>query len=192
MNWQEALNHIAGRRYATANDVRSIFADYHDALDWLAGFLVGEELAPACIIDACTIAAHQESLFHEWLAHWAARATLRAALQRQRNQIIELASGYEQFERVHANRRLLSPEDLHFLVEGSDILTFQIDVLCRFVLIMHGIAKESLRDVAAQLEISTTAAERAYCVAFDTLRLIGTKLPPRPEVPIGAAAGMDL
>ena len=192
MNWQEALDHIAGRRYATASDVRAIFADYHDAIYWLARFLVGEELAPACIIDACTIAEHQESLFHEWLAHWAARATLRAALQRQRNQIIELAPGYEQFDRVHANRRLLFPEDLHLLVEESDILITQLDVLCRFVLIMYGIAKESLRDVAAQLEISTTAVERAYCVAFDTLHLISTKTPSEMEIPAAVVAGVGL
>src|SRR4051812_39361079 len=157
MNWHEMLDYLAGRRYATAKDVRKIFADYHDALHWLATFLIGEELARACIIDACPIAERQGALFHEWLAHWAARATLRAALQRQRNKIIELAAEYEQFEGVHANPRLLSPEDLHVLVEESDILAFQLDVLCRFVLIMYGIAKESLRDVAAQLEISTTA-----------------------------------
>jgi len=48
-----------GHRYATADDVRKIFADYHDALHWLAGFLIEEKLASACVIDACNIAERQ-------------------------------------------------------------------------------------------------------------------------------------
>ncbi len=37
---------------------------------------------------------------------------------------------------------------------------------------MHGIAKESCEEVAAQLGVSQSAVERAYCAAFDTLHLI--------------------
>ena len=173
MKWTHLLQ---GHRYATVEDVRKIFADYHDALHWLAGFLIGEKQAPACVIDACNIAERQGPVFHEWLAHWAARATLRCALLTQRAEIAELAPLYEQFERVHSRRSPLSPEDLQLLVEESDVLPARLDVLCRFVLVMHGIAKESYEEVAGQLGISTTAVERAYCVAFDTLHLVSRNM----------------
>jgi len=170
MKWPDILdrpNHL----YATVEDVRKIFADYHDALHWLAGFLISAELASACVIDACNIAESQGPVFHEWLAHWAARATLRCALQMQRADVAELAPTYERFEGVHAKRSPLSPEDLQLLAEESDVLRTRLDVLCRFVLVMHGIAKESCAEVAAQLGVSQSAVERAYCVAFDTLHL---------------------
>ncbi len=173
MKWTHLLQ---GRRYATIEDVRKIFADYHDALHWLAGFLIGEERAPACVIDACNIAERQGPVFHEWLAHWAARATLRCALLTQRAEIAELAPAYERFERVHTSRPPLSPEELQLLVEESDLLPTRLDVLCRFVLVMHGIAKETYEDVAGQLGISASAVERAYCVAFDTLHITSKEM----------------
>ena len=169
-----------GRRYATADDIRKIFADYHDVLHWLARFLVGEELAPRCVIDACNIAERQGPVFHEWLVHWAAHATLRCALQIQRGEIAEVAPGYEGFERVHAKRVLLSPEELQVLVDEADGVAARLDILCRFVLIMHGIAKEPCEDVAGHLGVTPAAVERAYCVAFDTLHLAAATAPNAP------------
>ena len=111
MKWPAILDIVErpSHRYATVEDVRKIFVDYHDALHWLAGFLVGDTLAPACVIDACNIAERQGPVFHEWLAHWAARATLRCALQMQGANIGEIAPTYERFESVHAKRSPLSP-----------------------------------------------------------------------------------
>ena len=61
-------------RYATADDIRKVFGDYHNALRWLAFFLTGDHrLADSCLVDACTIAQTQTPVFHEWLVHWAAR-----------------------------------------------------------------------------------------------------------------------
>jgi DNA-directed RNA polymerase specialized sigma24 family protein len=184
MKWPDILDRL-GRRYATVEDVRRIFADYHDALHWLAGFLIGDKLAPACVIDACNIAERQGPAFHEWLAHWAARATLRCAFQMQGADIAELAPTYERFERVDAKRSPLSPEDLQLLIEESDVLPARLDVLCRFVLVMHGIAKESCAEVAAQLGVSQSAVERAYCVAFDTLHLMSKRMLCNADIPAG-------
>ena len=80
------LEEIRGkRRYATVDDIRKVFGDYHNVLHWLAVFLIGDEkLADACIVDACTIAQSKTPVFHEWLVHWAARATVACALQIQR------------------------------------------------------------------------------------------------------------
>jgi hypothetical protein len=178
MKWPDILDRYS-YRYATVEDVRKIFADYHDALHWLAVFLIGDNLAPACVIDACNIAERQGPVFHEWLAHWAARATLRCALQMQRTDVAELAPSYERFERVHAKRSPLLPKDLQLLVAESAVLPSRLDVLCRFVLVMHGIAKESCEEVAAQLRVSQSAVERAYCVASDTLHLMSKRDAPQ-------------
>jgi hypothetical protein len=183
MKWPDILDRPS-HRYATVEDVRKIFADYHDALHWLAGFLIGDELAPACVIDACNIAERQGPVFHEWLAHWAARATLRCALQMQRADVAELAPTYERIERVRAKRSPLSPEDLHLLIEESGVLPARLDVLCRFVLVMHGIAKESCEEVAAQLGVSPSAVERAYCVAFDTLHRMSKRMLCHADIPV--------
>ncbi len=186
MKWHDILDILdrSRHRYATVVDVRKIFADYHDALHWLAGFLIGDKLAPACVIDACNITERQGFEFHEWLAHWAARATLRCALQKQEADIVKLAPTYERFEGVHEKRSPLSPEDLQLLVEESDVVRARLDVLCRYVLLMHGIAKESCEEVAAQLEVSPSTVERAYYVAFDTLHLMSKRILGNADIPV--------
>ena len=186
MKWPDILGILErpSCRYATVDDVRKIFADYHDALHWLAGFLIGDKLAAACVVDACNIADRQGPVFHEWLAHWAARATLRCALQMQEADIAKLAPTYERFEHLPAKRSPLSPEDLQLLIEESDVLPARLDVLCRFVLIMHGIAKESCEEVAAQLGVTHHAVERAYCIAFDTLHFKLKRMPGSADIPV--------
>jgi DNA-directed RNA polymerase specialized sigma24 family protein len=157
-------------RYATADDIRKVFGDYHNALHWLAVFLIGDEkLADACIVDACTIAQTQTAMFHEWLIHWAALATLRSALRTQQPHISELAAEYDKGEPVDVKHPFLSPKDFQLLVKNSEDMRASLDVLCRFVLVMHGIAKDSCEEVAARLGVSQRAVERAYSIAFDTL-----------------------
>jgi len=173
-------------RYATADDIRKFFGDYHNTLHWLAFFLIGDKkLADACIVDACTVAQTQTPVFHEWLIHWAARATLRCALQRQHALVAELAAKYEKSERVHRERPPLSPKYFRMLVENSEDIRARLDVVCRFVLIMRGIAKDSHEGVAAQLGISQSAVARAYCVAFDTLDLASDEDLCDADVPTG-------
>jgi DNA-directed RNA polymerase specialized sigma24 family protein len=155
---------------ATADDIRNVFGDYHNVLRWLAVFLIGDEkLADGCIVDACTIAQTQTPIFHEWLVYWAARATLRCAFQRQHAAIAELAPEYENGEPVHLKLPPLSAEYFRLLIKNSEDIHARLDVLCRFALVMRGIAKYSCAEVATQLGISRSTVERAYYVAFDTL-----------------------
>ncbi len=174
MKVSSRLDRILGRhRSATADDIRNVFGDYHNALHWFAVFLIGDEtLADACIVDACTIAETQTPTFHEWLVHWAARATVRCALQRQRAAVAELIPEYEKSDRVDTERSPLSSEHFRLLIEHSEDIQAHLDVLCRYVLVLRGIAKDSLEKVAAQLGISRNAVQRAYCVACDTLGLL--------------------
>jgi len=160
-------------RYATVDDIRNVFGDYHNALHWMADFLLGDKkLAEACIIDACTIAQTQGPTFHEWLVHWAARATARCAFQRHQASILELAPEYEKGEAVEQTHRPLSAEYFQRLIENSDLLKAQLDVLCRFVLVYRGIAKDPTKAVASELGITPIAAERAYDTAIGVLDLL--------------------
>jgi hypothetical protein len=168
------LEQIRGNhRYATVDDIRKVFGDYHNVLHWLALFLIGDmRVAEACVVDACSIAETQVSLFHEWLIHWGARATLRCALQIQHSQIAEIASEYENHGAVYAKSPPLTAEHFQRLIENSEELHDCLDVLCRFVLVLHGIARDSCDQVAAQLGVSQNSVERAYCIAFETLTLV--------------------
>ena len=167
------LEEIRGKRLcATADDIRKTFGDYHNLLRWLAVFLTGDEkLADACIVDACAIAESQTQDFHEWLINWAARATVGCVLHRQHANIVELATKYEKCEPDHSRHPALSPEYFLSLVKNFEDIQARLDVLCRFVLVLRGIANDSYDKVASQLGISRSAAEGAYCVAFDTLEL---------------------
>jgi hypothetical protein len=158
------------RRYATADDVRYTFGDYHNVLHWLTSFLIGNNSASdAYIVDAGGLTESPTPEFHDWLVQWAARATVRNVLQSERKRIAELALEYERTPAVHLDHPPLSVEQFRALISNSEQIRVRLDVLCRFVLIIRGIAKESLDEVAAELGISRVVAEHAYCLAFDTL-----------------------
>ncbi len=65
----------------------------------------------------------------------------------------------------------LSPEYFLSLVKNSADIHARLDVLCRFVLVLRGIANDSYDKVVAQLGVSRSAVEGAYCVAFEALKL---------------------
>jgi DNA-directed RNA polymerase specialized sigma24 family protein len=157
-------------RYATPDDIRNVFGDYHNALHWLAAFLLGDDkLADDCIVDACTVAQAQSPVFHEWLVHWAARATFRSALQVQYPSIAEIARDYEKDEPVRLEHPPLSPGHFELLVKDSEDIRHRLDVVCRFVLVMRGIAKDSSTEVGSHLGMSESGVERAYRVAYDAI-----------------------
>jgi len=157
--------------YATADDVRNTFGDYHNVLHWLTSFLMGEGgSSDQYIVDAGSLSKMATPEFHDWLVQWAARATVRNVLQSQRERIAELALEYEKSSPAHQDHTPLSVEQFQALIRNSEKIHADLDVLCRFVLVIRGIAREPVEEVAAQLGISCTAAEGAYCVAFDALR----------------------
>jgi hypothetical protein len=178
MKLASVLEQIRGKhRYATTDDIRKVFGDYHNVLHWLAVFLIGdEELADACMVDACTIAQTQTPVFHEWLVRWAARATVACALRIVRAHIAELAPEYEKNESAHREQPPLSVNYFGLLIKNSGEIHARLDVLCRFVLVLRGIAKDSCNEVAAQLGVNQSAVERGYCVAYDTLDLASNEV----------------
>lgn len=165
------LERIWGKhREVTEDDIRNAFGHYQNVLTWLANFLVRDkEVANACVIDACTIAEIQNPVFHEWLIHWAARATVRSAFVTQREHIAELAPKYEKGSIVEVEHPPLSVEQLRAVIDSAREIQSRLDVLCRFVMVLHGIAKDSYEQVANQLGISIAAVRNGYSLAIDSL-----------------------
>lgn len=160
-------------RHATTEDIRKAFGDYHNVLHWLALFLTGDkELADNCIVDACTVAKNQSPLFHEWLIHWAARATVECALRLQQATIHQLAEGDETAEPAEHTDPPLSREEFNLLVEHTDEVRERLDVLSRFALVLCGIARDGRDKVAAQLGVSQASVQRTYLAALEVVRHI--------------------
>jgi len=164
---------LGWHRRTTADDVRHAFGDYRNLLHWLTVFLTDDQkLADACIVDACTIAETQAPEFHEWLKDWAARATVKCVLNREHEQIAQLARQYEDTQPARVDYPPLSPEQFRVFIRNSGELRARLDVLCRFVVILRGIANESAAEVAAELGVSSSAVENAYSVAYGVFELV--------------------
>ncbi len=156
--------------HATTEDVCTTFTKHREELTWLAGFLTGDEqLAAACVVDACALAAASNNVFVDWLGCWARRATIRSAIEMQRLRIAQLAPAYKQRPCTHGWHPALPDEDLKFVVACSDGLCRQLDVLCRFALVMRGIEKYSALDAALMLGVTKSSLEAAYCEALHSL-----------------------
>ena len=160
---------IGKRRYASTDDLRNVFGDYHNVLRWLAVFLVGDRTtAESCIVDACGIIQSPEPMFHEWLVKWGAVATVRFALRSQYKGIEMVVSAYAADEEMEEERPPLSAQQVAILIKNSEALHARLDVLCRFALVLRGVAQYSLEQTAQSLGVPRGVAARAYRVAFDT------------------------
>ena len=94
-----------------------------------------------------------------------------SALAQGRLALAELAPKYEIGEPAPEHPPL-SVKQFLWLINNAAEIHARLDVLCRFVLVLRGIAKDSYDEVATQLGISLSAAEQAYCVAFDSLTMV--------------------
>jgi hypothetical protein len=156
-----------GHRNATLEEIRELFGDYQNVLNWLATFLLkDEDLANDSTVDACTIAESQTAAFHEWLIYWGARATVRVAMQKQYEAVATIGSRYDEGQIVEDGRDPLSVGQLRSLVQNSGEIAGRLDLFCRFVLVLRGIAQDSFVEVGRQLGVSVKAVVRAYSVAI--------------------------
>jgi len=172
------LDEILGKHQAaTVADIRETFGEYHNLLHWLNAFLLGDDnVSDDCVVDACTIADSQGPEFHEWLVHWAAHATINSVYDKQRERIAKLVPKYEHRELPEARSAALSPEHISVLLRSSKQVQTRLDLLCRFVLVLHGMGKLSYSEIATQLRISEDAVERAYATAYQTVELASSGL----------------
>ncbi len=155
---------------ATPDEVRKAFLDYRDELDQLAFFLTGDrEMAEACIVDACTLAISGNQVFEEWLGRWARRATIRSAINMQRDRMLHLATTYGHRPPAHREHAILSSETAELVMEHADILIVRLDVLCRCALALRGIERYSPREASVISGINQRALDSAYLSALDSL-----------------------
>lgn len=161
-------------RITTADEaIRGSFAEHQEELRWLAAFLTGnEEVAEACVVDACEFSQKLFELMPDRLPVSPAFAAIDSALEIQRARIAELSRTYERRLCPHSSHEQLPRESLEFVVMMSDVLGSRLDTLCRFVLIICGVEKFTWDETARWLGISALAVEGAYCAAVDALEVI--------------------
>jgi DNA-directed RNA polymerase specialized sigma24 family protein len=153
---------------ATVEDIRGAFTSHREALRWLAEFLTGgNELAEACLIDASDIAAAHNEVYQKSLLHWTRLATITSAIEMRRSRIAQLAPVYEKRAHAHSDRPQLLVGAIEFLIMKSDLVQSEVDILCRFVLVMCGVEGCSPCEAAAYLGISRPAVEAAYRAALE-------------------------
>lgn len=156
----------------SAEEIRMAFIENNQALTWLAEFLTNDEMiASACVIDACSLTEREYERGQKWSRTWPRYATIHSALHIQRVRIAQLAPVYNRVDCI-GHHATLSQDMIGFMISESLDVRHQLDVLCRFVLILCGVEKSSLGEAALLLGISKNAVEAAYCAALESLEVI--------------------
>ncbi len=158
---------------ASAEEIRMAFIENKQALTWLAEFLTDDEtIASACVIDALSLTERAFEIGKEWLWTWPRYATIHSALDIQRIRIAQLSPVYNRGDCIPAHHGALSQDMVGFVASESSTVRRQLDVLCRFVLILCGVEQRSSGEAALLLGISEQAVAVAYCAALESLEVI--------------------
>ena len=161
------------RSLASVNDIRAIFHECRAELEWLAYFITGNRaIAAVCVTEACVLSESHTSVFTESLLTWARHATIRSAIETQRNHIRQVSSGYDHTTFVRREYVPLTGETLELVVLRSDVFVARLDVVSRTALVICGVQKNSLADVALMLGVNRAVASAAYSAALDCLEVI--------------------
>ena len=160
---------------ATAEEIRSAFAEHKQELTWLAEFLTNDELmASACLADAGNLSKSsnkEDEVCQEWARSWPREATIRSAVDFKRMRIAELSCAYEG-EACGQQHFPLALDTIELVVRESEFLRLRLDSLCRFALILCGFEQHSAVEAARLLGISKRAVEGAYGTALESLEVI--------------------
>src|SRR5215469_17099886 len=166
-------NFTSGSGIASAEEIRTAFIQNNQALTWLAEFLTGDEMiASACVIDACTLTEHEYEFSQEWFWMLPRDATIQSTLDFQRVRIGQLAPVYDRGDCIHRHHAPLAQDMIEFVASESQTIGHQLDVLCRFVLILCGVERRPSGEAALLLGISKHAVEVAYCAVLEWLEVI--------------------
>ena len=158
---------------AVSEYVGSVFSQHREELEWLANFLTGDEqIAAACLVDACALAESENPGLQEWLLKCASLSTIRSAAQIQQRRIAQLSSAYKQRGCIHGGHTVLSSDWREVLVEESSVVSARLDIFCRFALVICGLEKRSANEAALLLGVDPTSVEGAYCAAIKSLEVI--------------------
>jgi DNA-directed RNA polymerase specialized sigma24 family protein len=167
--FDESIKH---REFASASDIRDVFHEHRAELEWLAYFITGDRaVAEACVTEACALSESHNSVFVEWLLTWARHATVRSAIEAQRERIKQLTVVYNHPGFIRQVHEPLSNDWVESVVEESDALIAKLDVVCRAALVICGIHGKSVADAALMLGICKGGVQVAYRKALDDLEV---------------------
>lgn len=142
-------------------------------LEWFAYFITGSEvIAEACVIDARGLSDSHNQVFEDWLLKWARYATIRSAIQAQRDRRMLYASAHGNPTCEHRAHATLEPATVEFVIENSEILIKRLHALSRVALVAHGIEKLSLVETAVLAGVSLNAVRAAYCAALQHVDVV--------------------
>jgi DNA-directed RNA polymerase specialized sigma24 family protein len=158
-------------RQATQKDIRDGFTNHHEELLRLALFLTGDErLADSCLTAARALAAAYKNVFLHYVTQWVRRATILSAVRLQQLRLSQLGNMYTARHCPHEVHPVLSAEEIDSLKAQCRTCALQLDLLCRFALVMYGIEKYSPAQAALLLGVSQNAFDAAYCAALESLK----------------------
>jgi hypothetical protein len=169
MNWLKSRTNSKAleRPYASAQEIRAVFEELNQALNWTAVIITGESsLATHSVVNAGELAETNNYVFREWLVRWAHTATARSAIQNVSESIRSAAQRYPT-TCSHSTHPLLSSEEvsqLHLI--SPDEIVESLDPLARAVLVLHGCQHATLADCALLLRVPGKCILPAYCAAL--------------------------
>jgi DNA-directed RNA polymerase specialized sigma24 family protein len=145
--------------------IEETFARESDELRWLAAVILGgEQHVEECIVDAIRLAQDGEYVFREWLRQWAQRATVRAALEKARPEILSSSQIHARASHdsgvlplAVAEKRALRSIDVKWIKSECDAFE-------RAALVLHGYLGFSAQDCALLLG-SERSAIRPACAS---------------------------
>lgn len=153
---------------ATAEDLRSVFEQEHDHLDWIALVITSDRaMAHRCLVDASGLSANRAGVFRDWLLTWSRSATARIASDAVREAISASALQYANKTCDHANHPLLSEKEIDSVRRLDPLAVIsELDAISRAVLVLRGIQGASIAACSLQLKVPRKCVVAAYCNAL--------------------------
>jgi len=159
-------------RFASAAEIRETFESLNEELLWLAEVITGNAgVAADCVINATKLSESHSTIFRDWLAQWAHKATIRVSLDHVRARISRAAEEkYQHVHCSHAGHEVLTSAEAAALQQWPALtLAAQLDPLSRTVLILRGVEHAAVQDCALNLSVPRAAVLAAYCSAVGWL-----------------------
>ncbi len=162
------------RHFATLDDMQRAFTQHQPELEWFAYFITGDEvIAQDCVVDARSLSVSQHNqVFEDWLLEWARYATVRSAIQRQRERRLLQDKAPEQERCAHSAHEPLSASSVEFVEDNTEALTKRLSALSRIALVVYGIQKHSLCEAAILAGVPARRVKAAYCAALHCLEVM--------------------
>ena len=165
----------ASSQLPSKGEISRAFSNHGMELTWLAEFLSDDSLiASVCVADARDLVGDiNNDEGGQKHSQWEpVAAVVLSVLDLKFGRIAELSSAYEHFDVFSPENPPLSVELMQLMVTESHLVQSQLDCLCRFVLVLCGLARYSATETALMLGVSTRAVEAAYARALETMEIM--------------------